>query len=101
MGDLLRNDRNTKLAGCRKLKLREAGIRIVYRVLAEQVEVLDIALDVVMVLAIEKRDDYQVYQIAQDRLQKSAGMKSDDYNTAVQQTLETFQKMSDRFKNKS
>jgi len=70
MGEPLRNAQDTKLAGCRKLKLREAGIRIVYKILNEKVEVLDVVLDVVKVLTIGKREDYKVYKTTQDRLEK-------------------------------
>lgn len=33
---------NTKLAGCKEIKLRDAGIRIVYRITNEVVDVLQI-----------------------------------------------------------
>jgi mRNA interferase RelE/StbE len=97
MGEPLRNDQEIKLAGCRKLKLREAGIRIIYRIVDEKVEVLGVILDVVTILAIEKREDLRVYRIAQGRLEKTTGMGIDDYNTAIKQTLETFQRISDQF----
>jgi mRNA interferase RelE/StbE len=99
MGESLRNDQNSKLAGCRKLKLLKAGIRIVYKISDEKVEVLAVAvLNIAMVLTIEKRKDYKVYKIAQERLIKSAEMTLEDYNTAVKRTLKAFQEASTRFK---
>lgn len=52
------------LTGCREIKLRDAGIRIVYRVTKERVEVLQ----VVVILAIEDRADDLVFKLAAKRL---------------------------------
>lgn len=62
-GKLLRNNANTKLAGCREKKLRDAGIRIVYRITNETVDVLRI----VYVLTIEKRSNDFVFKVADNR----------------------------------
>ncbi len=51
IGKRLSNHQETKLAGCKEIKFRDAGIRIVFRVTNEAVEVLQI----VYVLTIEKR----------------------------------------------
>lgn len=50
-GKTLGNKGNTKLAGYKEIKLREAGIKIVFRVTNETVEVLR----VVYILIIERR----------------------------------------------
>lgn len=63
VGKLLRNNANTKLAGCRKKKLRDAGIRIVYRITNETVDVLRI----VYVLTIERRSNDFVFKVADNR----------------------------------
>lgn len=57
VGKALTNRQSTKLHGCKEVKLREAGIRIVFRVTNEIVEVLRI----VYVLTIEKRADDIVF----------------------------------------
>lgn len=49
VGKALTNRQSTKLHGCKEIKLRDAGIRIVFRVTDETVEVLRI----VYVLTIE------------------------------------------------
>ncbi|GKV65627.1 MULTISPECIES: type II toxin-antitoxin system RelE/ParE family toxin [unclassified Sporosarcina] len=64
IGKPLGNKRDMKLAGCREIKLRDAGIRIIYRVSNEIVEVLR----VVYILAIEKRSRDFVFKIASVRL---------------------------------
>ena len=42
VGKMLENKNSTKLAGCREIKLKDMGIRIVYRITNETVEVLQI-----------------------------------------------------------
>ena len=66
VGKFLGNKRDMKLAGCKEIKLREAGIRIVFRVTNETVQVLR----VVYILAIEKRSRDFVFKIASSRLKK-------------------------------
>lgn len=66
VGKTLGNKGNTKLAGCKEIKLREAGIRIVFRVTTETVEVLR----VVYILTIERRSRDFVFKIASKRFKK-------------------------------
>lgn len=55
IGEELHNTNDSKLAGCRRIKLRKIGIRIVYRVIDEKVEIAEI-------IAIGKREDSRVYK---------------------------------------
>jgi len=64
IGKNLGNKRDMKLAGCKEIKLREAGIRIIYRVTNETVDVLK----VVYILTIEKRSDDFAFKLASQRL---------------------------------
>ncbi|MFC4599944.1 type II toxin-antitoxin system RelE family toxin [Cohnella hongkongensis] len=64
VGKALRNNNDTKLAGCREIKLRDAGIRIVYRVTDQVVHVLRI----VIVLTIERRNRDMAFKIAHSRM---------------------------------
>ena len=64
IGKPLRNQKNSKLAGCKEIKLRDAGIRIVFRVANQVVHVLR----VVYILAIEQRSDDFVFKLASKRL---------------------------------
>jgi mRNA interferase RelE/StbE len=66
VGKVLTNRHSTKLHGCREIKLRDAGIRIVFRVTNETVDVLRI----VYVLTIEKRADDVAFQVADKRLRR-------------------------------
>jgi mRNA interferase RelE/StbE len=42
VGKSLGNHSNTKLAGCKEIKLRNAGIRIIFRITNESVDILRI-----------------------------------------------------------
>ncbi len=42
VGKTLRNNNDTKLAGCKEIKLRGAGIRIIYRITNEIVDILKV-----------------------------------------------------------
>ncbi|MFB5760811.1 type II toxin-antitoxin system RelE family toxin [Paenibacillus medicaginis] len=64
VGKKLSNHAQTKLAGCKEIKLRSAGIRIVFRVTNEIVDVLRI----VHVLTIEKRTRDLAFTLAHKRL---------------------------------
>ncbi len=64
IGKPLRNQSNSKLAGCREIKLRDVGIRIVFRGTNQVVHVLL----VVYILAIEQRSDDFVFKLASKRL---------------------------------
>lgn len=63
IGKPLGNKRDTKLAGCKEIKLRELGIRIVFRVTNEVIDILQ----VVYVLTIEKRNKDFVFKQASKR----------------------------------
>jgi mRNA interferase RelE/StbE len=62
-GKTLGNNKNTKLAGCKEKKLRDAGIRIIFKITDERVDILRI----VYILTIEKRRDDLVFKIAHNR----------------------------------
>jgi mRNA interferase RelE/StbE len=64
VGKKLGNHINTSLSGCKEIKLRDAGIRIIFRITNEIVEVLR----VVYILTIERRSDDFVFRIADRRL---------------------------------
>ncbi|MCY0864081.1 MAG: hypothetical protein OWQ57_03955 [Sulfobacillus sp.] len=74
IGTPLQNKYATKLHGCKEIKLRDAGLRIVFRVTAHTVEVLR----VVYILAIERRDVDVVFRLADRRLR--AFKSQDDLN---------------------
>ena len=67
VGKPLGNKRNQRLAGCKEIKFRDAGIRIIFRISNEKVDVLCI----VYVLAISRRDKDQVFGAAASRLIKT------------------------------
>ncbi len=71
VGTPLKNKYATKLHGCKEIKLRDAGLRIVFRVTDHTVEVLR----VVYILTIERRDLDLVFRVADKRLRhfKSRG----------------------------
>lgn len=64
VGKPLGNKRDMKLAGCKEIKLRDAGIRIIFRITDTSIDILQ----VVQVLAIEKRSNDMVFKIASRRL---------------------------------
>jgi len=66
VGKMLANSQSTKLHGCKEMKLRSAGIRIVFRVTNQVVDVLRI----VYVLTIEKRQNDIVFRTADQRLRR-------------------------------
>lgn len=74
IGTELRNNSDTKLAGCKEIKFRDAGIRIVYKVTNEIVHVLRI----VYVLTIQKRDKNKVFKIADKRFGAFKKMPRED-----------------------
>lgn len=63
VGKPLSNNSSTKLAGCKEKKLKDAGIRIVFKVTNEKVDILRI----VYILTIEKRSSDLVFKIAHNR----------------------------------
>ena len=66
VGKSLSNKTSTKLAGCKEIKLRDAGIRIIFKITAERVDILRI----VYILAIEKRSEERVFKVADKRLKQ-------------------------------
>jgi mRNA interferase RelE/StbE len=64
IGTTLRNNSDTKLAGCREIKLRDAGIRIVYRLTDQVINVLRI----VYILTVERRTKDMAFKIAHTRM---------------------------------
>jgi len=65
IGKTLSNYKNTKLAGCKELKLRDIGIRIIFKIIDQNVNILQ----VVYILAIDSRSKDQVFKIAHERYQ--------------------------------
>lgn len=63
VGKNLSNYQDTKLAGCKEIKLRDAGIRIVFRVTNEKVDILRI----VYILTVEKRSRDFAFKVAHKR----------------------------------
>ncbi|MBE1553239.1 type II toxin-antitoxin system RelE family toxin [Sporosarcina limicola] len=66
VGKVLENKRNVKLHGCKEIKLQSSGIRIIFRITDEIVEVLR----VVYVLAVERRSDDFVFKVASKRFKR-------------------------------
>lgn len=62
-GKNLSNKSSTKLAGCKEIKLRDIGIRIIFKVTNEVVHVLRI----VFILSIERRPKGEVFKTANRR----------------------------------
>lgn len=62
-GKVLGNKNNNKLSGFLKIKLRGAGLRIVYQLIRKDNEMLIIIIGV--------RADDEVYEIAQKRIKKN------------------------------
>lgn len=61
-GKLLGNKNNTNLSGFLKIKLRGAGLRIVYQLIRRD--------DDMLVIVIGAREDEEVYEIASKRITK-------------------------------
>lgn len=61
-GKLLGNKSSTNLTGFLKIKLRGAGLRIVYQLICQG--------DYMLVIVIGVREDEEVYEIAQKRISK-------------------------------
>ena len=66
VGKVLENKRNMRLHGCKEIKLRGSGIRIVFRITNEVVEILK----VVYILVIERRSNDFVFKIASKRFKR-------------------------------
>jgi mRNA interferase RelE/StbE len=63
LGEDLTSKHGVNLIGCRKIKFRKAGIRIVYRIVGDKAEIAEIII-------VGKREDNEVYQEAYKRLQE-------------------------------
>lgn len=63
VGKPLGNQNSSKLAGCKEIKLRDIGIRIIFRVTNETVDVLRI----VYIVSIEQRSKDFVFRITNKR----------------------------------
>lgn len=61
-GKPLGNKNGNNLTGYLKIKLRQLGIRVVYKIIREQ--------DIMRVIVVSVREDNAVYQIAVDRINK-------------------------------
>ena len=66
LGEELTSKHGINLFGCRKIKFKKAGIRIVYRIVGDTAEIAEI-------IVIGKREDNEVYEMAYRRLQKIKG----------------------------
>lgn len=60
VGKALRNTKNTKLAGCKEIKLKSSHIRIIYKITDQVVNILQ----VVYILAVGKRANDEVFDEA-------------------------------------
>lgn len=76
VGTILRNNSSTKLAGCKEKKLRDAGIRIVFKVTEDRVDILHI----VYILTIEKRSNDSVFKIAHKRNVKIKQLSKEQFH---------------------
>lgn len=61
LGEPLHNNNGFNLAGCRKLKFKKIGIRLVYRIVGVNAEIVE-------VITIGKREDSEVYETADKRI---------------------------------
>lgn len=64
LGNELTKKNDSNLIGCRKIKFRKIGIRIVYRIVGEQAEIAEI-------ISIGKRGNNEVYKNAAKRLRNT------------------------------
>lgn len=67
LGEELTNKHGVNLIGCRRIKFKKAGIRMVYRIVGRKAEIAEIIM-------VGKREENEVYEIAYKRLQ---GLKED------------------------
>jgi mRNA interferase RelE/StbE len=86
MGKELGNYQDAKLAGCREINLLEAGIRLVYQITGEKVDVLEI----VLILAIEKRKNFRVFKVADKRLNELKALPDKDVQETIRNALDVF-----------
>lgn len=74
VGKNLSNYQDTRLAGCKEIKLRDAGIRIVFRVTNEKVDILRI----VYILTVEKRSRDFAFKVAHKRYRFLKGFSKNE-----------------------
>ena len=63
IGKVLGNTSYANLSGCKEVKLKRIGLRMIFRIIGEQVQV-------VQIISINKRDDEKVFRIASQRINK-------------------------------
>lgn len=63
IGKELTNRYGINLIGCREIKFRKIGIRIVYRIVGDKAEIVEI-------ITVGKREDSEVFKIACKRLEE-------------------------------
>lgn len=71
LGEDLTNRHGVNLIGCRKIKFRKAGIRMVYRIVGDKAEIAEI-------IVVGKREDNEVYKMAHKRLEE---IKKDSFKS--------------------
>ncbi|MBO0602001.1 type II toxin-antitoxin system RelE/ParE family toxin [Sporosarcina sp. E16_3] len=64
LGEELKKKNASNLIGCRKIKFKKIGIRIVYRIIGDKAEIAEI-------ISIGKREENEAYKNAVKRLYKS------------------------------
>ena len=62
LGEELAKKNGVNLIGCRKIKFRKLGVRIVYRIVGDKAEIAEI-------ITIGIREDLEVYKLAAARLE--------------------------------
>lgn len=82
VGKKLNNTNESKLAGCKEIKLRNAGVRIVFRITDQIVNVLRI----VYILTIEERDKRKAFKLADRRLTEFKKMPVDKLLAYLEKT---------------
>lgn len=64
LGKELENKRNMKLHGCKELKFKGSGVRVIYRITGRT----DDELEIVMILGVGDRDEDKAFKDASNRL---------------------------------
>lgn len=91
VGIKLSNYQGTNLAGCKEIKLKDAGIRIVFRVTNERVDVLRI----VYILTIEKRSKDFAFKIANRRFKILKGFSKEELVEHLKKQIKWKRKKND------
>ncbi|MGE5604549.1 MAG: hypothetical protein ACM3YE_02535 [Bacteroidota bacterium] len=87
IGKPLRNDKESRLAGCKELKLKQAGIWIIF-ITGEKVEVIGVTKEVIQILTIGKRAEYEAFKCASKRLEKLVAKAVEGIETASANNLQ-------------